>query len=313
MKTTIVVSVFVSLAFVVSGCDSTRFMGRIALKQQVGYFHTKGTEGSTLERLSERVYTFNWHFDRAIIVDTDEGLVITDPFNEHMTRAMLQALKNAGIDKPVHTVIYTHFHVDHVRGAGVLNPQNVIAHKRCEGYWKDLGATGIMRPTEFVEGDVQREIGGVTMRLISLGMAHTDTNYAVYFPKQRALYLADMVGGRVFLPVGGIALYVPGYFRALEQLKAIDFEIFVPSHFAAGKRQDFLDAVAMQQDLRRLVAQAMTKHDGPIPTFMDEDRFLAVYDEVYPVLRARYGDWHGFDSQVLPSFLNQFVAEYVGN
>ena len=289
---------------------------RHALALQTTYFNHETTETSDLVRIADRVYTFNWYFDRAIVIETDEGLVVTDPFSPFLTKALMQALRSQGIDKPCHSVIYSHFHLDHVRGAGELGPANVIAHWKCPEYWQDFDASAtadILPPTRLVDGDVSLTIGDVQVDLLYLGLSHTDTLYAISVPGDGVLYAPDTVGVGVFLPTGGVSLYTPGYFKALDRMAGLDFTTFVGSHFGWGSKEDFLAAVEHQCDIRDWVREALRKHEGPISPFQDRKILLAIYDDVYPRIKAKYSSLHGFDTQALFAVITAFTSEYVGN
>ena len=41
-------------------------------------------------------------------------------------------------------------------------------------------------------------------------------------------------------------------------------------------------------------------------------RLRAIFDEAYPALRKRYGDWHGFDAMFVPHFGGQAAGTYLG-
>ncbi len=305
---------FLGLAFL--GLNFQKLLLRMVIGQQVKYFHSPSSSGSGLEKLTSRVYTFNWYFDRTLVVDTDDGLVVVDPFSRHLTTALRQSLTEAGLTKPVHTLIYTHYHLDHVRGGDVLAPQNVVAHRKCPSYWADrstVDRVGILPPTRLVDGDVELQIGGVLIRLVHLDRSHTDTMYAVHIPSEGVLFAADTVGVKVLLPGGGVSVYTPGYLRALDRLAELDFNVFVASHFGHGTKQDYNDAVQLQKDIHQLVRDAHARRDGPVPVFMDEKRMQEFVDEVYPVLQQRYGHWHGFNSQALASIFAAYTAQYVGD
>ena len=293
-----------------------RWLIKQTLRQQAAYFHSPMSTGAKLERLTQHVYTFNWYFDRSLIIDTDDGLVVVDPFSVQLTTALKAALEKQGISKPVHTLIYTHYHLDHVRGGATLNPQEVIAHRKCPEYWADhlpADTSAIVKPTRLIDGDTDLNIGNVSIKLLYMGISHTDTNYAVYIPGDSVLYAADTVAVRALLPGGGVSLYVPGYLRALDQLGKLDFKIFVASHFGYGSKQDYLDAVQLEKDIHKLVREAMQKQAGDIPMHMDAERMQAMLDYVLPPLTRRYGDWHGFSSQALPSIFLAYTSEYVGD
>jgi glyoxylase-like metal-dependent hydrolase (beta-lactamase superfamily II) len=274
------------------------------------------TQGSSLAKLTDRVYTFNWYFDRTIVIDTDEGLVVTDPFSTHLSGALSAALAGHGLAKPCHTVIYSHFHLDHVRGAAHLAPVHVVAHHKCPDYWLDFDAhatADILAPTRLIDGDTTLTIGHLDIELLYLGLSHTDTLYAIHVPSEGVLYAADTVGIGVFLPSGGIALYTPGYFRALDRMAELDFTTFVGSHFGWGTKQQFLAAVEHQRDIHDWVRDAVRRHDGPVSPFQDRRQLLAIYDDVYNQIQAKYGMLHGFDTQALFAIVTTFTNEYVGN
>lgn len=288
---------------------------RQAMGMMTGYFNHPTTTGSALTRLTNRVLTFNWYFDRAIVLQTDDGLVITDPFHHTLTTELIRSLGGAGVDAPCHTVIYSHFHLDHVRGAAVLEPAHVVAHSRCPGYWNDFepaAAADVLAPTDLIEGDTTLTIGGVDIELLDVGLSHTDTLFVTYIPSEGIVYAPDTVGIGVFLPTGGIALYTPGYFRALERMAKLDFDTFVGSHFGWGTKAQFLEAVEHQTDIRDWVRLALANHDGPIPPFQDRRRLLGIYDDVHRKIKAKYGALHGYDTQALYAIVATINAEYVG-
>lgn len=289
---------------------------RQVLAQQTTYFNNPTTQGSSLARLTDRVYTFNWYFDRTIVIDTDEGLVVTDPFSTHLTGALSGALAQHGLGRPCHTVAYSHFHLDHVRGAAHLAPDHVVAHHKCPDYWDDFDAyatADILAPTRLIDGDTTLTIGHLDVELLYLGLSHTDTLYAVHVPSEGVLYAADTVGIGVFLPTGGIALYTPGYFRALDRMAELDFTTFVGSHFGWGTKQQFLAAVEHQRDIHHWVRDAVRRQDGPVSPFQDRRQLLAIYDDVYKQIKAKYRTLHGFDTQALFAFVTTFTNQYVGN
>ena len=302
-----------------AACDVTKTVLRQALSGFVAYFDTPVSNGSALTRLTDRTLTFNWYFDRTLVVETEVGLVVVDSFNEHLSRALLAALREAGIDRPVHTLIYTHYHVDHTNGATQLAPREVVCDVKCQRYWNELppeDVRTVREPTKTVDGDTQLVIGGVPIELISLGRSHTDTMYAVYLPSERLVFAADTVGLDVMLPAGGVAIYTPAYLAALDRLQALDFDVFVSSHFGWGSKVAYVAAADLQRDGYRWAREALARYgtdEAGIAMTQDEARFLAAFDFYYDRMRAKYGDWHGFDAMILNTFTNNLIAVTIGN
>lgn len=304
-----------------SACATpSKFLGKMALNQQASYFDANSAETVAMEQVSERIWTYNWYFDRTMIVDTDDGLVIIDPFSKELTDGLRQALKEAGLDKPVHTLIYTHYHVDHVRSGAALQPQNVICDVRCKGYWDKLppeDTADILLPTKTIDGDTSFTIGGVRFEMIYFNQAHTDTNYGVYLPDQKTIYLADTIGIRSLLPVGGVSVFLPDYLEALDRVQQLDFDTFVSSHFSWGDKNDFVEGADLQRDAYRWTREAIElvtpeEGDPQMPFYQDKKRFTKAYGYFYDRMKEKYGDWHGFHAQILPTFLANMTAIYIG-
>lgn len=291
LVTTLVAGLFVS------SCNPRKAIMKSAVGDLANYFGPQEYDGSELVKLTDRVYTYRWTWYRSIVIDTEEGLVITDPFNSDAATALKKHLKEAGLTRPVHTLFYSHYHLDHTEGGAVLEPQEVMAHQKCPTYWADLDASRVLPPTKLIDGDQTLTIGGVEIQLLDLGNTHTDTLYAVYLPKERLLWTADFALVRTILPIGGPDYYFPGAIKAMGRLAALDFDTFVPSHFGYGKKQDLVDYVDFLKYLQELGLRSMEKFGREVPRDREtlENAFSFFYDE----LEERYGDWHGFEQNVL--------------
>src|SRR5262249_48926579 len=116
--------------------------------------------------------------------------------------------------KKVHTVIYSHYHHDHVAGGAALAPVEVIGHEKCTQYWKDLGYTDVAPITRPISGDEKLVIGGVEIDALYLGKSHTDTLYAFYVPGDKTVFTADLGLVKTVPPLGVPDSYYPGYMAA---------------------------------------------------------------------------------------------------
>lgn len=283
------------------------------------YFSTESTLNSTLTQLSEKVWTYNYYFDRGLIIDTEVGFVVIDSFSPHYVSGLLNAIGNEGIHKPVHTLIYSHYHMDHTLGGDNLFAQQVICHVKCLDYWDDFkpeAVASVAAVTHVLEDDFPLSIGGTKIQMIYLENSHTDTMFAVYLPDEKILFAADTVGIDVFLPSGGISLYYPAYLKALDKLQALDFDLFVSSHFGWGSKEDYIAAADMQRDIYRWAGEALEKYsdkDTGVPIFQDQARMTGAYAMFYAKMKAKYGNWHGFDAQIFSTFTSALTAHYIGS
>ena len=85
------------------------------------------TEGTKWESLGNGLYSYQHWMDRSLIIDTPEGIVVIESFNEEMARELKQILDKEFPGKPVRLLVYSHQHLDHTRGGHALKPLAVIA------------------------------------------------------------------------------------------------------------------------------------------------------------------------------------------
>ena len=101
--------------------------------------------------------------------------------------------------------------------------------------------------------------GDREIQVLFLGRAHTGGDVAVYFPQDRVVFTGDMaLNGPSYLGDG----YVDEWPQTLENLKALDFDIFVPGHGAAVTDLGRIDLV--QAYYRDLWQKTSEKHRAGI-------------------------------------------------
>ncbi len=77
------------------------------------------TEKMTIEQHGDHSYLIRFPFVNVAAFDTDEGLVLVDCGYAPAGPGLVKAAESIG-DKPVHTIVLTHFHADHAFGAWAL-------------------------------------------------------------------------------------------------------------------------------------------------------------------------------------------------
>jgi glyoxylase-like metal-dependent hydrolase (beta-lactamase superfamily II) len=301
------------LAVATTGCNLREYAVDRAVAEQVHYIpDPEHLGGWDLQKVTDRVYTFRWTWDRGIVVFTDEGIVVTDPFNPEAAKILAAELQRIAPGRPVHTMFYSHYHLDHVVGGAALHPQRVVAHAKCPEYWRDLKdepvTADILPPTQLIEGDQKMTIGGVEIDLLYLGHSHTDTLYAYYLPGERLLYTVDLGIIRTVFPIGGPDMYTPGVLAQMDRLAKLDFDAYIPSHFGYGKKADFLESLEFAHTLRRLSVETTMKYGVPD----SEAKFLEAYHAVYDPLKAKYGDYRGFREEALFVVSRAFSGALLG-
>lgn len=274
------------------------------------YFHGAAVDRVGLDRITEHVYSFQWNWTRNLVVASDEGLMVIDPMGPAAAQALKKELDARFPGRRVQRLVYSHYHLDHVRGGEALAPAEVVAHEKCPGYWAPIEHEGVVPPTRLIRGDTDLSFGGVEVRALYMGPSHTDTLYAFHLPAERVLFTADLALVKAVAPVGVPDRYAAGYLAALDRLAALDFDFFVPSHFGVGSRQDLVDWREMLEYGRGLARQALARTGsfGERPNQMG-----AYFDAIYYPMRERYGSWHGFDEMAVLNIVRDLEGEALGH
>jgi len=188
------------------------------------------------------------------LFETDAGLVLVDTGMAPGGPALLEAIRELS-DAPLHTVIYTHGHVDHAYGTWALleageNPE-IVAHEdlvlRFERYIRLRGSIAkymnqppeqlpedrddLVWPTRTFRDRLELSIGGETF-VLQHHRGETDDQLYVWVPGRKALASADYYQG--FLPNAGngkrVQRHPEEWAAALVEMAALDPEILLPAH-----------------------------------------------------------------------------------
>ncbi|APR78242.1 putative polyketide cyclase [Minicystis rosea] len=264
------------------------------VKELDNYLSPPKYRGVDVARVSPRVYTVRVAHQRTLFVVDDDGVIVFDPLSTEATHHLSAAIQKVAPGRPIKTLVYTHYHLDRASGGASLSPRDVIAHEGCRARWQELGATAatVVQPTTWLTGDTELQAKGVSVRLLHLPRAHTETLFAVHLPAERVLFTADLGWVRALPPFGYPDAYAPGVEAALARLAQLDFDVFVPGSFEVGTKRDLLDWQAMFLRGRTLARAALAPHGGRFP--VEREPLLRAFDTVYQPLRAEYGEWHGF-------------------
>ncbi len=185
---------------------------------------------------------------------TEEGVVLVDTGMGPAGPAILDAIRSV-TDKPIHTIIYTHGHVDHAYGTWAImesgeTPQ-IIAHDLLESrfhrYIRLRGSlakymsqpeeqlpasiSDLVWPTRYFSDRLEIEVGGETF-ILQHHKGETDDQLYVWVPGRKALASADYYQG--FLPNAGngkrFQRHVEDWSVAMKEMAALKPQILLPAH-----------------------------------------------------------------------------------
>ncbi|MFD3871940.1 MBL fold metallo-hydrolase [Streptomyces sp. NPDC058623] len=183
-----------------------------------------------------------WCLNNAgFVSDGGRTLLVDTAATERRALALREAVVAAGVPLP-RTVVNTHHHGDHTYGNALFAPDAVIigheaarseqlaAGHQLELIWPatDFGAVEITAPDLTYADRLVLHVGGIEVRVLHPGVAHTTGDSVVWLPRQKVVFTGDLIfaGGTPFLAMGSLS----GSLRALERLRELGAETVVPGH-----------------------------------------------------------------------------------
>jgi alkyl sulfatase BDS1-like metallo-beta-lactamase superfamily hydrolase len=223
---------------------------------------TATVSGGSAKAISDDIIAIHtgYLFGNATAIRTSDGLVLVDTGSRETASETLAVLRRWD-DGPVHTVIYTHGHIDHTWGARLLDQEadargiarpRIIAHRnvlrRFERYDSTHGLNSLVmgrqfnqpgytfpdghrRPDQIYDDALGLTVGGVRFQLTH-GRGETDDATFVWLPERRILISGDFVIW-VFPNAGNprkVQRFAPDWAAALRRMQALGPAVLVPGH-----------------------------------------------------------------------------------
>ena len=265
-----------------------------------------------LYQVSGPVYAFEKGFTRSLVLRTPEGVAVIDTFSDKHAAAMVEAIAKQFPGEKIRWVVFSHNHLDHLRGSSLIAGAEVIGHadvNKLVADWPDVAKT-VAPVTRAIEGDQTLVFGGVEVQALYMPYSHSHTLYGFYVPSARVVFAPDMMFVRMVPPFDFPDHYYPGYIRALDRLIALDAEHYVPSHGDRGDRNAMIAFRNMTVDFQTAVREQFVARG--VELAVDGPQSREVLRAVYAKLQPKYGDWHGFDAMFVPKFGRHLGGAYLG-
>jgi glyoxylase-like metal-dependent hydrolase (beta-lactamase superfamily II) len=254
----------------------------------------------TYEPVVDNIWTVSEGIYRSIFLEGRKGIIAFDTLTTPGTaRAYAAAVGRVFPKKAIHTIVYSHDHLDHTGYAANLAPRaDIIAHDYANRVILGRKSDGQLPATEVWTGErMGYAIDGCEFELIYPGPTHGDGNVAAYFPESKLLFMVDTVAagvGYCYLMDWHLAPYI----AVMRRFLSVDWDTFVPGHFWILDRRQFIEILDYWERQIEFAQQAVI--DGVDPHSMDElrnytdeklgptDRDLFRYHEYAAINLSRY-------------------------
>jgi cyclase len=198
-----------------------------------------------------------WGWSNAgLVTGRGESLLVDTLYDLRLAAAMLRAMAPATRDAPIGRVVNTHGNGDHWFGNALLSGTEIIATAGTVADMRAIGPDLMVRllgapipgadfarrhfgafrydgitptyPTRIYAGGEELDVGGVCVRLLDFGAAHSLGDTAVHVPDAGVLYTGDLVfaGGTPIVWHGPFETWV----RACDRMLDLGADTIVPGH-----------------------------------------------------------------------------------
>jgi glyoxylase-like metal-dependent hydrolase (beta-lactamase superfamily II) len=230
------------------------------------------------------------------VVATDDGVLVFDALDtDAIARAERQAIANV-IKQPVRFLVSSPFHDPFNGGSAVYADVFKIAHENYRSGLIDQMQRGK------VPADVQRlrlpnatfrdrmtlYLGGKEIQVLHVGNAHTKGDSVLFVPQDRIAYLSEVFFNEEFPNMAGG--YGVSWVKALDALRALDADIFIPGHGPIP--DDPKGTRALLDRARQILVDARDGIQGEIARGATEDQAVAAvkldqYSKLYAFMGQR--------------------------
>ena len=238
-------------------------------------------KGYRLEQLGKGLYMITDNAIQSMFLVYDRGVVVVDA-PQNLAAFIPKAIAEV-TNKPITHLIYSHSHADHIGGAKTLggNPIIIAQDETLRLLKRDADPNRPLPTVTFADKYTLR-VGNQVLELSYHGNAHEPGNIFIYAPKQRVLMVVDIVfPGWMPWRRFAVAQDIKGYFAQVEEIRKMDWDIYVGGHVArTGSHADVDLQAEFDNDVKQAAATALaTTKPGEGLNPLDKNNPWAFFDQ----------------------------------
>ncbi|MHA7773307.1 MBL fold metallo-hydrolase [Roseibium sp. M-1] len=277
------------------------------------------------EELGRGCYAFSADgcTNTGVVIGERGVLVVDGQATPALAQKVLEKIRER-TDKPVKSVVLTHFHADNSLGTSVFEPGEVIASDLTRRMMETRGAeeirvarsrdpelfsglaanAGVVAPTMTIASSMSIDLGGIEVRLMHLGRAHTMGDLVVWVPQNGVIFAGDLVQ-KSAIPYCGDA-HLADWPRALDRITA-----FRPTALVPGRGKAAIGVQAVAEAVETTRDFVITLRDAAAACVEQSLGLKDTFQTVHDALAPHYGAKADFDFQ-LPVSVARAYDEALG-
>lgn len=234
-------------------------------------------------RISEHTYyvpggtgvaTENYGFvSNAAFIVTDDGVIVFDALGTPPLGAMLLQTIRTLTQAPIRRIYISHYHADHIYGLqafaatgaeiitsngakrylqGEVAPQRLDERRVSLSPWVDAN-TRIVAPDRYLQGEERFTLGGVKLRVVDVGSAHSEGDLILFVESDAVLFSGDIIfEDRIpFLGTSSSREWL----EVLQEMEQVKVNAIVPGHGSVSSNPEQM--VTLTRNYLSFVRDAM--------------------------------------------------------
>jgi glyoxylase-like metal-dependent hydrolase (beta-lactamase superfamily II) len=190
-------------------------------------------KGYLVQELKPNIYMITEGAYESVFVTTGKGVVLFDAppsFARHISEAVAETSA-----EPIKMLVYSHMHVDHIGGAGLISQQHpkmeILAEEGTAEFLREMHDPHRPVPTQTFRDHYTLRLGSLTANM-TVGHWHCpEGDLLISIPDRKFLIAIDAFssGATPFMDLD-LTMNMHEYLKFFDQLEAMDFDIMVPGH-----------------------------------------------------------------------------------
>jgi glyoxylase-like metal-dependent hydrolase (beta-lactamase superfamily II) len=197
----------------------------------------------------------------SVFVVTGKGVVLFDAppsFAQHLVEAVKEHT-----DEPIVELVYSHIHVDHIGGAGLLLKQNpkmeILAEEGTAEFLREMQDPHRPVPTRTFKDHETLKLGSLYAEM-KVGHWHSpEGDLLISIPDKRVVIAIDgfSAGASPFMDLD-LTMNMHEYLKLFDQLGKMDFDVIVPGHHSTpATREDLQTAQSYVMDVYKTASRIL--------------------------------------------------------
>jgi len=201
-------------------------------------------KGYAVKELKPDIYMITEGAYESVFVTTSKGVVLFDAppsLAQHIVQAVTETTS-----EPIVELVYSHEHVDHIGGAGLILKQvpnlKILAEEGTANFLREMQDPNRPVPTQTFKDHYTLKLGSLTAEM-KVGYWHTPTgDLIIYIPDKKFVMAVDAfsAGATPFMNLD-LTMNMHDYLKIFDQLSAMDWDVMVPGHHSTPATKEDLE------------------------------------------------------------------------